>query len=190
MKNIILLLLLPLSILTSCKKDLCQGVVCQNGGTCLNGLCSCPTGYEGPACEKEKTPKNISITGVRLLSFPTTKPNGAGWDILPSSGPDLFFTLTDVTTKKIISPYPGFYASNATNTILPLNMPVNTPIKITDVKNRYEINLYDWDQVGSDELIGGVNFDIYVEGGKFPTKISLNCPICNTSWELSVTYEF
>lgn len=36
---------------TSCNKDRCNNVTCQNGGTCVNGYCSCPTGYEGDNCE-------------------------------------------------------------------------------------------------------------------------------------------
>ncbi len=36
---------------TSCNKDECKDVVCQNGGTCNEGTCSCTTGYTGTNCE-------------------------------------------------------------------------------------------------------------------------------------------
>lgn len=36
---------------TSCSKDDCKDVVCQNGGTCSGGTCTCPTGYSGARCE-------------------------------------------------------------------------------------------------------------------------------------------
>lgn len=36
---------------TSCTKDKCKDVTCQNGGTCSDGKCTCPTGYEGTNCE-------------------------------------------------------------------------------------------------------------------------------------------
>ncbi len=29
----------------------CEGVTCQNGGTCVNGSCNCPAGYYGSRCE-------------------------------------------------------------------------------------------------------------------------------------------
>lgn len=36
---------------TSCNKDECKDVVCQNGGTCTGGTCTCTSGYEGTNCE-------------------------------------------------------------------------------------------------------------------------------------------
>ena len=49
-------------IVSSCKKtDACSNVTCQNGGTCVNGKCSCPTGYTGNFCE---TAAQSSITYV------------------------------------------------------------------------------------------------------------------------------
>lgn len=34
----------------SCKKDPCKKVFCANNGTCKDGTCTCPTGYEGSDC--------------------------------------------------------------------------------------------------------------------------------------------
>jgi len=42
---------------TSCSKDACSGVTCQNGGTCSGGNCTCPTGYEGTSCETKSITK-------------------------------------------------------------------------------------------------------------------------------------
>ena len=39
------------AVYTSCNKDRCSNVTCQNGGTCLNGYCTCPVGFEGDHCE-------------------------------------------------------------------------------------------------------------------------------------------
>ena len=55
-KNIALAGFLTLSavvavVYSSCTKDDCKDVVCQNGGTCVSGKCQCPTGYEGTNCE-------------------------------------------------------------------------------------------------------------------------------------------
>lgn len=42
--------------LTGCK-DECADVVCQNGGTCNEGICACATGYEGTECATETRAK-------------------------------------------------------------------------------------------------------------------------------------
>ncbi len=36
--------------LTSCK-DKCKDIVCENAGTCNDGVCECTEGYEGESCE-------------------------------------------------------------------------------------------------------------------------------------------
>ncbi len=55
-RNIALSALLTFSaftavVYTSCNKDECKDVVCQNGGTCADGICTCAAGYEGTRCE-------------------------------------------------------------------------------------------------------------------------------------------
>jgi hypothetical protein len=64
MKLLHLSLILGLSttlLMTGCKKDddPCDNVVCQNGGTCSDGSCSCATGYEGSTCGTEIRAKFI-----------------------------------------------------------------------------------------------------------------------------------
>lgn len=39
------------AVFTSCNPDACKDVVCQNGGNCTDGTCSCPSGFEGSNCE-------------------------------------------------------------------------------------------------------------------------------------------
>jgi hypothetical protein len=41
---------------TACNKDLCEGKICQNGGSCTDGKCTCPTGYTGTNCETKSDP--------------------------------------------------------------------------------------------------------------------------------------
>jgi len=38
-------------VYTSCEKDPCTNLTCYNGGSCGNGKCICPTGYENTQCQ-------------------------------------------------------------------------------------------------------------------------------------------
>jgi hypothetical protein len=57
---------------TSCTKsedtvDKCDNVICKNGGTCVNGICNCPTGYTGTNCEKRTCEAN-NTAKVRFIN--------------------------------------------------------------------------------------------------------------------------
>lgn len=62
---------------TSCTKDACKGVTCQNGGVCDGGTCTCPTGYEGTNCEtasRDKILKTWTASDVQVspsVTIPT-----------------------------------------------------------------------------------------------------------------------
>lgn len=38
-------------LFNSCVKDPCSDLRCQNKGSCSDGFCQCPTGFEGSECE-------------------------------------------------------------------------------------------------------------------------------------------
>jgi hypothetical protein len=44
---------------SSCEKDSCADLQCKNGGTCAEGFCRCPSGYEGTVCETAVATKFI-----------------------------------------------------------------------------------------------------------------------------------
>ncbi len=56
---------------SSCKKSTCSGVVCQNGGSCNNGSCTCPSGYSGTNCQTATTSNvaymNNTFTPVTIV---------------------------------------------------------------------------------------------------------------------------
>ena len=44
---------------SSCTEDGCKVLKCRNGGTCNDGFCKCPSGYEGQQCETAVSDKFI-----------------------------------------------------------------------------------------------------------------------------------
>lgn len=187
MKKLIqlLILLVPLSIL-GCKSDLCKDITCLNGGTCLNGLCSCPEGYEGPACEKEKTPKSILLQTVGVTKFPATKPNGASWDNLPASGADLYFIIKQ--NNVLISNSRQFAFTDAISNDIPKNLSFGSGIRIPNSTEPVLFELWDSDSFGSDELVDVVSYPLYIKGKNFPKQIEFTT--FDTKWFAFVSYEF
>lgn len=52
MKRLLPLLIVALLVtVQSCKQNLCEGVVCNNGGTCEDGKCECPPAWTGESCD-------------------------------------------------------------------------------------------------------------------------------------------
>jgi len=48
----------------SCKRGSCENITCLNGGTCRNGRCQCPVGFEGARCETKWTDRWIGTYTV------------------------------------------------------------------------------------------------------------------------------
>lgn len=87
---------------TACNKDECKDVVCQNGGTCISGSCSCPAGYEGTSCETLSITKFAKVwaasdqTGSTNLVYTVTIAPGSTLTsaIISNSFSDDFFSNT------------------------------------------------------------------------------------------------
>lgn len=58
-------------LLTSCK-DKCGGTTCNNGGSCDNNVCSCPTGYSGADCGTSWVTKYIGTYNCVESCTPAT----------------------------------------------------------------------------------------------------------------------
>ena len=46
-------------ITASCKRDSCENVVCSGNKICFQGVCQCPTGYEGQYCDTLSADKYV-----------------------------------------------------------------------------------------------------------------------------------
>ena len=63
---------------TSCTEDKCKGISCAYGGTCNEGICTCPAGYEGPQCE---TINRVRYTGDWYVNEDGTQANAAQYTV-------------------------------------------------------------------------------------------------------------
>lgn len=178
MKNNLLFFVLLLAAFSCGKEttqaDLCEGVICNNGGTCVNGDCSCPAGYTGPSCEQEKAPVKIRVGSITLTSFPPTD-NGAGWDL--TSGPDVFLDISLNGT----SIYSTGFVQN-----LEGNYTFQDVVEFTNPQSTYAITVWDYDDGLTDpDYMGGINFTPYKQGLNFPQSINLQCSGCAVSFTLN-----
>jgi hypothetical protein len=66
---------------SSCKKDPCKNVTCQNGGVCQDGNCKCNLPWEGSRCEVDARDKFVGSwrgtvncgSGPREMTISITK---------------------------------------------------------------------------------------------------------------------
>ncbi|WP_118974417.1 calcium-binding EGF-like domain-containing protein [Taibaiella koreensis] len=59
-------------LFNSCVKDPCSDLACKNGGSCSDGYCQCPTGFEGAECEIKTASRFIGkwAGSTRCNNFP------------------------------------------------------------------------------------------------------------------------
>ncbi|MCB9295542.1 MAG: hypothetical protein H6559_20815 [Lewinellaceae bacterium] len=185
MKKINYTLILLLAVFFSnCKKettqaDLCQGVICLNGGNCVNGDCNCPLQWTGSDCSQEKVPIKMKVGNIKITTFPPTTTSGAGWDIF--DGPDVYIVISRNNTSE----YESGFVEDLTG-----NYTWSSNFEFSDPTATYSISVYDYDDgLSTDDFMGGINFTPYRPGEKFPTSFTLDCGNCVVSFQFTdVTY--
>lgn len=176
---------LTLSTSTSCQKeeDPCEGVSCQNGGSCVNGQCDCPQGYTGPSCTDQETPRSMSIERINLTRFPAYN-NGSDWDLW-TPGPDVYLVLSK--NGQIVRSMSTFWEdADAGQSYL---YEPNTPIDLSDPTVQYTLSVFDYDSSGDDDYMGGIQFYPYSNNNGFPSQLSLDANGA-VAYQVQVTYSW
>ena len=167
----------------SCRKDPCTGIVCKNGGNCINGICNCPASYTGSDCGTEKTPSSVTISKIVLTNYPMTDGSGAGWDI--TAGPDIFLSFNSGSSANTSNFNSGVVYDVTGGTLTYTN---NFPMTISTPTSTWSVGLWDYDSPDPDDYMGGVSFipNNYKSG--FPSTINLSVSPVNMT--LYVTRNF
>jgi hypothetical protein len=169
-------------LLISCDKDndLCKGISCINGGTCINGDCLCPDQWTGPDCSQEKTPTKIRVGKIEITSFPPTDVGGAGWDLF--DGADVYILISKGNTPL----YDSDYVEDLTG-----NYEWTTNFEFGDPEDTYTISVFDYDDgITADDFMGGISFTPFIEGFSFPSAFSVSCGTCVVSFEFTEVVYF
>jgi hypothetical protein len=118
------------AVLYSSCTNKCGSTTCQNGGTCTNNKCVCPTGYSGNSCQTAWSDEFIgtyncsrstcspSVAGVNSWQSAITKSSTNGGYTIAISNFDNSNTTQTATVDSVgglrIAPVAGSYGVSAT----------------------------------------------------------------------------
>lgn len=175
-------------------EEIIEPIVCQNGGTSIDGGCNCPEGYSGEDCSIQDRPSSINIKKVIIRAFPNQRPDGSLWDNIlftdPDDGlPDIYFTLEN-NNSILLYDSPTFYENAISNGTNAYEFVPQNSITISNFNNPYIINILDYDINNEDDSMVLEAFSIYDEQGGFPSTITVLNAAKPILVDLELEYEF
>ena len=196
MKNLLkkIAILSIVMFLFGCSKDsptttpaACTPITCLNGGVSRPDCgCNCPQGYTGSNCGIQITPLQVLITKIRVTKFPDTNA-GSWWDTLPNSDADIYVTIQNSSSTTLYSS-PTYIQDATSNGVNYYDFVPSTPIVFSNVTSGYMMNLYDYDTVGSNQLMDFNAFYLYNSSGGFPTTKTYTNSTGTFSFTLTLSY--
>lgn len=174
MKNLTLLLILFSLLFFHCKikeVDPCATLVCQHGGSCIDGSCECPEEWEGDHCENRIQPIALKINVITVSLIPEG-------DFDSSSLPDVY-----VAISKGDSINNNEFTTEYHQDVVDGNAYYYSGTELDDVNSFYTISLYDYDELDEDDEMGGI---VIKPIDYFPNYLS-NINIYDTSISMAIS---
>ncbi len=175
---------LSMLLLFSCSKDepidLCAGVICRNGGNCINGDCDCPEGFSGPDCSTIDVPRKVTIKSIKVVDYPSVKPDGTSWDDIGEHDP----------VVKIYSENETLLWSSTIKQNIPYTKPQTfaCDLVLPESDGRYIIRFIDDDGIlGSDQMMGWF-FNAYGLFGTYSSPLTVGSG--DSIFELTMDFDY
>jgi len=131
----------------------------------------------------KNAPTKLKMTKLTLTDYPQTNSSGGGWD--NNSGPDIYYKIMD--ENQTTTYFTGGTHSDVAYNDLPLIYTTGLPVTFIDLDEKYTIVFYDYDNVGSDDFIGGYYFTPSDRNG-YPSVISFSSSTSDLKFEIEVTW--
>ncbi|MES2762022.1 MAG: calcium-binding EGF-like domain-containing protein [Bacteroidota bacterium] len=162
----------------------CANTMCLNGGTCVDGSCSCPTGYMGADCGTQKTPTKVTISAIKVTKFPAMD-GSVTWDPTINTNPDMFAVIKQGSTTLITTASSNNISAGATTVLSGVS-----PYDVTNLTSQLNIELWDEDTppIDANDSMGNINFSIYDSSNHFPTTLTVDNGTLTFEITLSYTY--
>jgi hypothetical protein len=130
----------------------------------------CPRGYYGSDCSQQVTPTKISISKIEVTRYPLVTNSGSSWDTgLSGPGnslPDIYPTLYQNGNLIWDSSIYQEDVSGGAYSFIP-----NSPIQITSPTAQCTIWCRDFDDLDTDDDMGGITFTLYNSSNDFPSTL-------------------
>ena len=120
------------------------------------------------SCKMGKVLNSAEINEIQLQNVSPTSPSNVSWDPFGNGLGDVQVKIKNVTTGQIIYSSEVYDDASSKNTY---RFKRNTPILISDLKAGYRVDVYDYDDLSSDEWMGG--FDLQMIDYKKDSQIVL-----------------
>lgn len=165
-------------------------VVYNSAGTYLINLTA--TNNNGQTNKMTKSivisakPTKIQVNSLVLTTYPEVNSSGSSWDI--SSGPDIYFNLTDDAGN-------DFGKTGVFSDVLKSELPLTFKDFTTTINNldyRFIIEMHDYDDFDADDYMGGYYFTpsdwAPSSGTNYPTQLKFYNASLGIGFTLNVTW--